>query len=147
MGKVHQQLHRERELPAAGVCMHIADPKERQRYRNAESKRLNILRRRSKHVSDPLATSTPQSRKSISNHLKRHLRNQTQCLWDQCRMKCSSEVELRRHLYKEHGVNVRQAPFDLNILARTRKTISFLSATKLRGSTTINGHQSPNLKY
>jgi hypothetical protein len=60
--------------------MHIKDPKECQQYRMAESRRRDLLRHRSKRVSDAAAPSTLQSRKLISWHLKRYLKNQTHCL-------------------------------------------------------------------
>lgn len=92
--------------------MHIQDLKERQRYRAAESRRLNKRRRKSKDVCNTAGT-THQSRKAIAAHFRKHLKpQQTQCLWDRCQIPCSSEVELRRHLNKEHYINVRQAPFE-----------------------------------
>jgi hypothetical protein len=88
----------------------ISDPEERRLYREKESKRLYDKRRRLKHA--PLtAKAGTQSRKSISNHLTAHIKKQTQCLWEDCQTQCLSERDLKRHLSNDHGVSVRQAPF------------------------------------
>ena len=88
----------------------IVDPKERRRARAKESKRLNDMRRRGKAL--PSQDQPLQSRKSISTHFKRHVHKQTQCLWDGCNIHCTSEQNLIRHMWKSHGVTVKQAPFE-----------------------------------
>ena len=87
----------------------ISDPEERRRARAKESKRLNDMRRRGKVSTSQ--NQAVQGRKSISTHLKRHVHKQTQCLWDGCTMHCTSEQDLMRHLWKYHGVTVKQASF------------------------------------
>ncbi|KAH9210602.1 hypothetical protein DL95DRAFT_393368, partial [Leptodontidium sp. 2 PMI_412] len=68
------------------------------------------MRRRGKVL--PSQNQSLQSRKSISAHLKRHVHGQTQCLWAGCSEHCTSEQNLIRHLWKSHGVTVKQASFE-----------------------------------
>jgi hypothetical protein len=89
----------------------ISDAKQRRNLRAKESKRLNDLRR--KEGLDVSPDQAVQSRKSISTHLKRHLaKDPTLCLWDKCSLQCASEQDLKRHLWKSHGVTLKQAHFE-----------------------------------
>lgn len=104
---------RPRTLPK-DVGMHISDPKERQRFRNKESGRVYDSKRKFKHLPTPEAKVTKSdtpSRRSISKHIRGHIKNQKICLWEGCKVSCHSNLDLRRHMLNCHGASDRQGPF------------------------------------
>jgi hypothetical protein len=111
-GKCKNQFAAKRTYLPDDFAIDVLDVDERRRLVAKESKRLHDLRRKGNLTNDKGVDQAFQSRKSISNHLKRHISNQTLCLWNDCGCQCTSEQELKRHLWKWHGVTLRQAYFE-----------------------------------
>lgn len=111
-GKCKSQFAAKRTYLPDDFAIDVLDVDERRRLVAKESKRLHDLRRKENLTNDKGVDQALQSRKSISNHLKRHISNQTLCLWNDCGCQCTSEQELKRHLWKSHVVTLKQASFE-----------------------------------